>query len=193
MKKTLIIISLVVLVLSLWANIKTMQEKNRSKELMINHIFSAIITVTRNLESFTASVDKDDIPTAKTQLLLAAIGLIEVDNQIEDGSYYIDNKLYYPGILSFKFIGEGLIYGVEVNGKTIDPVFKDNVVSDSESKYIKRLLKDLNGIIKELKLKEDPNNPNEKLPVQMLNRIFELSFYNTWSHIDNSPYEWVWK
>ena len=78
---------------------------------MISNLYSAIIEVTRYLDSFISYVDENDINNAKKQLDHAAFGLIAVDNQINDGRVYIDNRLYYPGILSFRFIGEGMIYG----------------------------------------------------------------------------------
>jgi hypothetical protein len=158
---------------------------------MISSLYSATIEVTRSLDSFKRSVDENDINTAKKELERAAIGLIEVDNQIKYGRVYIDNRLYHPGILSLRFIGEGMLYGTNVDDKTINSVFDDNVVSDSENEHINRLLKDLKSIVKELTL-EEPYIPNKKLSVENLNTIFG-SFYNTWSRIDKSPYELVWE
>jgi len=191
MKKTLVVILIGVLILSLGVNLKVIKEKNRNKEIMISNLYSATIEATRSLDSFIRSVDGNDINNAKKGLERAAIGLIEVDNQIKYGRVYIDNRLYHPGILSFRFIGEGMIYGTNVNDKTINSVFDDNVVSDSENEYINRLLKDLKSIVKELTL-EEPYIPNKKLSVENLNTIFG-SFYNTWSRIDKSPYELVWE
>ncbi|KUO70574.1 MAG: hypothetical protein APF77_22110 [Clostridia bacterium BRH_c25] len=191
MKKISFVILLVIFVLSLGLNLKVIQEKNRNKEIMINNLYTTIIEVIRELESFVATVDENDINKAKSKLVHAAIGLIEVDNQIKYGTMYVDNQLYHPGILSFRFIGEGLIYGTNVNGMTIKSIFEDDVVSDSENEYINRLNTDLKNIVKELTLKE-PYIPNEKLSIKNLNDIFG-SFYNTWSHIDEAPYELVWE
>lgn len=191
MKKTLVIILIGVLVLSLGANLKVIKEKNRKKEIMISNLYSTTIEVTRSLDSFIRYVDGNDINNAKKELDHAALGLIEVDNQIKYGKVYIDNRLYHPGILSFRFIGEGMIYGTNVNDKTINSIFDDNKVSDNENEYIKWLLKDLKSIVKKMTL-EEPYIPNKKLSVENLNTIFG-SFYNTWSHMDKSPYELVWK
>lgn len=191
MKKIIFVILSVVLVVSLGFNIKAFQQKNRNKDILINGLYSSIIYVTRELDSFAATVDENDVNKVKIQLERAAIGLMEVDDQIKYGTFYVDNQLYHPGTLSFRFIGEGLIYGTKINDMTIKSIFEDDVVSDNENEYINRLNTDLKDIVKELTLKE-PYTPNEKLSIKNLNDILG-SFYNTWSHIDRAPYELIWQ
>lgn len=171
MKKALIGILVVILVLSLGSNIRVMKEKNRNKEIMISNLYSTIRNITMDLDSFTTSVGKNNMYSAKSQLERAAIGLLELDNQIKYGTMYLDNQLFHPGVLSFRFIGNALIYGTNINGKDIRSVFDDNIVSHREGEYISWLLKDLKSIVKELTL-EETHSPNEKLSIQEINSIF---------------------
>jgi hypothetical protein len=191
MKKVFIILLVVILLLSLGFNLKTIREKNYHKEIMISNFYATIIGATRNFESFKTAIDENDIQNAKIQLEYAALGLIEADNQIIYGRIYVDNRVFHPGILSFKFIGEGLVHGTNVNGMTIKSIFADDKVSAQENVYIDWLIKDLKSIVEELTLKE-PYIPNEKLSINDFNRVIN-SFYDNWSHTDKSPYELIWQ
>jgi hypothetical protein len=82
MKKVFIILLVVILLLSLGFNLKTIREKNYHKEIMISNFYATIIGATRNFESFKTAIDENDIQNAKIQLEYAALGLIEADNQL---------------------------------------------------------------------------------------------------------------
>lgn len=191
MKRVVSIILLIILVVSLGINIKTINNKNHNREIMINHIYHGIIDVTRHIDSFIEASNKNEIYNAQIQLEYVAIKLIEVDNLVKYGRIYIDDRLYYPGILSFRFIGEGLIFGKNINGKNINGILDDNIVSASEIEYINKLNLDLKSIINEMTLKE-PYTPNEKLTIKELNLILD-SFYDTWSNTYESPYKLIWE
>lgn len=194
MKKILFIVILVFLVISLGLNINAIREKNRNKAIMISNIYASIIEGTKDLDAFLEYVDENDLYNAKIQMEYATVGLIEIDNQLKYGSMYIDNRLYHPGILSFRFIGEGLMFGSNINGRTIKSVFDDSKVTDNEIEYVQRLTKDLKSIVQQITL-EEPYIPDEELSIKTINEIFK-SFYNTWSHVDGreeSPYELIWK
>jgi hypothetical protein len=190
MNKIILVVLLVALVLSLGFNIKSYQQYNHNKIILIHGIYSSIIGVTRELDSFDLSSDANDLNEARIYLEQAANALIEVDDQIKYGTHYVDDKLYYPGILSFRFIGEGLLHRTKINDKTTKSILEDNVISDNEKEYIDLLNTDLKNIVKEMTLKES-DAPNDKLSIENLNNIF-TPFYDAWSR-DHTPYELIWQ
>lgn len=188
--KVFVILAALILVVSIAFNFNAFVERDRNRQLLINHIYFGLKDTARDLEQFII-VQKDE-PMIKElyQLEYVSSNLRKLDQAILNYSIYVDSSLYYPGIFSFDLIADTLMYGYssELNGVTVNGISNDNLVSDDEMTYIKMLQNDLKASADKMTSADDALTENKNLSISQINSILN-EFYSKWSDSgDTSPY-----
>ncbi|WP_342756627.1 hypothetical protein [Kineothrix sedimenti] len=188
--KVFVIVVALVLVVSITFNIKVFVERDKNRQLLINHIYFEMENISRDLELFITDQKEGSVEKKLYRLEYASVKLRKLDQTILNYSIYVDELLFYPGIISFDLIADTLMYGYssELNGATIYSVSNDDVVSDDEMTYIKMLQNDLKDTANKMTSANDALKENNKLSIQQINSILN-EFYLKWSDSgDTSPY-----
>lgn len=188
--KVFVIVVALVLVVSITFNIKVFVERDKNRQLLINHIYFEMENISRDLELFITDPKEGSVEKKLYRLEYASVKLRKLDQTILNYSIYVDELLFYPGIISFDLIADTLMYGYssELNGATIYSVSNDDVVSDDEMTYIKMLQNDLKDTANKMTSANDALKENNKLSIQQINSILN-EFYLKWSDSgDTSPY-----
>ena len=188
--KVFVIVVALVLVVSITFNIKVFVERDKNRQLLINHIYFEMENISRDLELFITDQKEGSVEKKLYRLEYASVKLRKLDQTILNYSIYVDELLFYPGIISFDLIADTLMYGYssELNGATIYSVSNDDVVSDDEMTYIKMLQNDLKDTANKMTSANDALKENYKLSIQQINSILN-EFYLKWSDSgDTSPY-----
>lgn len=188
--KVFVIVVALVLVVSITFNIKVFVERDKNRQLLINHIYFEMENISRDLELFITDQKEGSVEKKLYRLEYASVKLRKLDQTILNYSIYVDELLFYPGIISFDLIADTLMYGYssELNGATIYSVSNDDVVSDDEMTYIKILQNDLKDTANKMTSANDALKENNKLSIQQINSILN-EFYLKWSDSgDTSPY-----
>ena len=188
--KVFVIVVALVLVVSITFNIKVFVERDKNRQLLINHIYFEMENISRDLELFITDQKEGSVEKKLYRLEYASVKLRKIDQTILNYSIYVDELLFYPGIISFDLIADTLMYGYssELNGATIYSVSNDDVVSDDEMTYIKMLQNDLKDTANKMTSANDALKENYKLSIQQINSILN-EFYLKWSDSgDTSPY-----
>lgn len=188
--KVFVIVVALVLVVSITFNIKVFVERDKNRQLLINHIYFEMENISRDLELFITDQKEGSVEKKLCRLEYASVKLRKLDQTILNYSIYVDELLFYPGIISFDLIADTLMYGYssELNGATIYSVSNVDVVSDDEMTYIKMLQNDLKDTANKMTSANDALKENNKLSIQQINSILN-EFYLKWSDSgDTSPY-----
>lgn len=99
--KVFVIVVALVLVVSITFNIKVFVERDKNRQLLINHIYFEMENISRDLELFITDQKEGSVEKKLYRLEYASVKLRKLDQTILNYSIYVDELLFYPGIISF--------------------------------------------------------------------------------------------
>jgi len=199
-KNKIVIIALVVLfivsVVSVGMNIKKASEQDRVRRILINHSYSALMSISRNLDGLIYNIENDvtDYETNRQSLTMIAQYFVRLDTLLKQYSIEFPPKgivrNVYPGTpFDFDYIAYTLTAGTgSANDMRYSGILVDGVISENEIRYLTILRDDIDLVIAAMVSTENPPNENQNLTSTQIDNIL-ITFFEKWSyHSENSPY-----
>ena len=191
-----LIVLLIVSVVSVGMNIKKASEQDRVRRILINHSYSALMNISRNLDGLIYNIENDitDYETNRQILTMISQDFVRLDTLLKQYSIAFPPKgivrNVYPGTpFDFDYISYTLTAGTgSANDMRYSGITVDGVISENEIRYLMILRDDINIVIASMVSTENPPNENQNLTSTQIDNILD-TFFSKWSyHNENSPY-----
>jgi len=198
--KKIIIFALIVFIIVSAVSIvqltKNASEQDLIRRKMINHVYSEMMTISRNLDGLIYNIENDvtDYEANQQSLALLSQNFVRMDTILKQHGNWFPNKgfgvnVYPGGVFDFGFIAytltavTGTANEMPYNGITVD-----NVISENEIRYLKALKDDIDIILAAMVSDENPPNERQDLTIPQVDEILN-AFFSKWSfQNENSPY-----
>lgn len=177
--KIMNIILLISLSISIFYNIRQINNIKQEESIVFNFTYSYIKNINRGLKELEKCYSKQDYRGLESIHSDVVENLFSLNQLLNDGVYLIDDKNFYIyGLHDFKDIGTAINGGLKGKGFQ-GSLIEDDILSENEIMFIRQLSKDLEILLATL-VGKDGLNINPDLTIDVYTNALK-NFSENWS------------